>query len=85
MFGRLGSVLEPPRAEPKLPNDDIASPHRTVIDAWRTRVQRFPDNPAIAYFDTVLTAREVDDASDALAAALSDTGVSRGDRVGIYL
>ncbi len=85
MFGRLGSVLEPPRAEPKLPNDDIASPHRTVIDAWRTRVQRFPDNPAIAYFDTVLTAREVDDASDALAAALSDTGVARGDRVGIYL
>ncbi|MGE2835810.1 class I adenylate-forming enzyme family protein [Mycobacterium sp. SMC-4] len=58
---------------------------QTVVDAWRARVDRFPDHPAIAYFDTVLTAREVDDASDALAAAFSDLGVSRGDRVGIYL
>ncbi|MGE2728990.1 class I adenylate-forming enzyme family protein [Mycolicibacterium vaccae] len=55
------------------------------MDAWRARVDRFPEHPAIAYFDTVLTAREVDDASDALAAAFSDMGVSRGDRVGIYL
>ena len=64
---------------------DIASPEGTIVGAWRTRVQRYPDNPAVAYFDAVLTAREVDDASDALAAALSDNGVSHGDRVGIYL
>lgn len=57
----------------------------TIVDEWRARVQRSPDNPAIAYFDAVLTAREVDDASDALAAAFEDMGVSRGDRVGIYL
>lgn len=68
-----------------MPNDDVASSKQSIVDAWRTRVQNQPDNPAVAYFDTVLTAREVDDASDALAAALSDRGVSPGDRVGIYL
>jgi long-chain acyl-CoA synthetase len=68
-----------------MPNDDVASPERTVVDAWRSRVERYPDGPAVAYFDTVLSARALDDASDALATALSDKGVSRGDRVGIYL
>ncbi|MBO0678754.1 AMP-binding protein [Mycolicibacterium sp. S2-37] len=65
--------------------DAQESPAQTLLDAWRTRVERYPDNPAIAYFDTVLSAREVDDASDALATALSDKGVAHGDRVGIYL
>ncbi|OZF39520.1 AMP-binding protein [Rhodococcus sp. 14-2483-1-2] len=57
----------------------------TILDAWRARVLRSPDRPALAYFDGVLTAREVDEASDALAAAFVDRGVTRGDRVGIYL
>lgn len=57
----------------------------TILDAWRTRVSRSPDRPALAYFDAVLTAREVDEASDALAAAFADRGVTPGDRVGIYL
>ena len=67
-------------------NDGIQEPPvATALDAWRSRVEAHPDHPAVAYFDGVLTAREVDDASDALAAALSDRGVGRGDRVGIYL
>ncbi|OZD81969.1 acyl-CoA synthetase [Rhodococcus sp. 05-339-2] len=57
----------------------------TILDAWRARVFRSPDRPALAYFDAVLTAREVDEASDALAAAFADRGVNPGDRVGIYL
>lgn len=57
----------------------------TVLDGWRRRVSDAPDRPALAYFDTVLTAREADEASDALAAAMIDRGVTRGDRVGIYL
>ncbi|WP_197376033.1 class I adenylate-forming enzyme family protein [Mycolicibacterium baixiangningiae] len=68
-----------------MPEEDSASPAQTIVHAWRTRVERYPDHPAVAYFDTVLTAGEVDDASEALAAALSDKGVSHGDRVGIYL
>ncbi|MCZ4560495.1 AMP-binding protein [Rhodococcus sp. IEGM 1401] len=57
----------------------------TVLDGWRRRVSDAPDRPALAYFDSVLTAREADEASDALAAAMIDRGVTRGDRVGIYL
>ncbi|MCK0177463.1 class I adenylate-forming enzyme family protein [Mycolicibacterium sp. F2034L] len=63
----------------------VGTAEETLTDAWRTRVERQPDHPAIAYFDAVLSAREVDDASDALAVALSDNGVGHGDRVGIYL
>ncbi|OZD01289.1 acyl-CoA synthetase [Rhodococcus sp. 06-235-1A] len=64
---------------------DSATEPATILDAWRNRVFDAPDRPALAYFDTVLTVREVDEASDALAAAMIDRGVSQGDRVGIYL
>ncbi|MDZ7931983.1 MAG: AMP-binding protein [Rhodococcus sp. (in: high G+C Gram-positive bacteria)] len=57
----------------------------TILDAWRARVSRSPGRPALAYFDAVLTVREVDEASDAVAAAFADRGVTPGDRVGIYL
>ncbi|MGW9557839.1 class I adenylate-forming enzyme family protein [Nocardiopsis sp. NPDC055551] len=57
----------------------------TIVQAWRHRVDRNPDAPAIAYFDRVMTAREVDEASDALAVALAKRGVGPGDRVGVRL
>ena len=67
-------------------NDGIQEPPvATTLDAWRSRVQTHPDHPAVAYFDGALTARELDDLSDALAVALDEWGVGRGDRVGIYL
>ncbi|MFC9362960.1 class I adenylate-forming enzyme family protein, partial [Rhodococcus sp. NPDC057014] len=69
-----------------LHNDGSREPAvATALDAWRSRVEAYPDHPAVAYFDAVLTAREVDDLSDALAVALDERGVGRGDRVGIYL
>ncbi len=57
----------------------------SLVQAWRQRVERAPDARALAYFDGAMTARELDDASDALAAALRSLGTRRGDRVGIYL
>jgi long-chain acyl-CoA synthetase len=44
-----------------------------------------PDAPAIIYFDTVLSVRETDEMASALAAALADKDIGRGDRVGIHL
>ena len=44
-----------------------------------------PDRAALRYFDGALTAAELDAASDALAAALQDRGVAKGDRVGVRL
>ncbi|AXY54708.1 AMP-binding protein [Rhodococcus ruber] len=60
-------------------------PFVSLVDAWRARVDADPDGKAIAYFDGVLTARETDELSDALAVAFAARGVRRGDRVGIYL
>ncbi|WP_229869767.1 class I adenylate-forming enzyme family protein [Streptomyces flaveolus] len=46
---------------------------------------RNPDGVALRFFDGALSAREVDVASDALAAAFEARGTGRGDRVGVYL
>lgn len=57
----------------------------SLTDAWRRRVLRQPNAQAIAYFDGAMSVRELDEASDALAAAFASLGVRSGDRVGIYL
>lgn len=57
----------------------------SLVDAWTARVAADPDGVAVRYFDGMLTARELDEESDALAVGLRDKGVRRGDRVGIYL
>ncbi|MFC8866664.1 class I adenylate-forming enzyme family protein [Streptomyces sp. NPDC057148] len=44
-----------------------------------------PGAPALRYFDGVMSAQEVDTASDALAGALKSRGTRPGDRVGVYL
>ncbi|MFE6306164.1 class I adenylate-forming enzyme family protein [Nocardiopsis sp. NPDC057823] len=67
-----------------MPSDLPRTPD-TLPGAWRRRVEASPDAPAIAYFDRVLTAREADDLSDAIASALAERGVGRGDRVGVRL
>lgn len=59
--------------------------HASLAEAWRARVEREPDALALAYFDGTMTVREVDEASDALAAAYRSLGTERGDRVAIYL
>lgn len=66
-------------------NEGLVSRRTTVVEAWDERVIANPNGVAIAYFDTVLTANEVDAMVDALAAALQDRGVGAGDRVGIHL
>ncbi|MGF1236580.1 AMP-binding protein [Streptomyces sp. 2-6] len=59
--------------------------HDSLVSAWRARVARNPDAAALRYFDGVLSARDADAASDALAAAFEARGTRRGDRVGVYL
>jgi long-chain acyl-CoA synthetase len=56
----------------------------TVLDMFRRTVADAPDSPLLAYFDGVLTARDVDRVSDALAVALADGGFTRGDRLALY-
>src|SRR5687767_8546395 len=48
-------------------------------------VARYPDRPAVAWRDTVLTYRELDDITSRLAVVLREHGLGRGDRIGFYL
>lgn len=57
----------------------------TALGAFVASARRRPDHPALVYFDTELTFRELDEQSDALAAVLQGWGVARGDRVAAYL
>lgn len=55
------------------------------MTAWDERVRIAPDAPALRFFDTVLSAREVDSLVRGLAAALAERGIGPGDRVGVCL
>ncbi len=66
-------------------SDDGLRLHRSLADAWRSRVSTNPDRIAIAYFDGKLTAAEADEMSDALAVGMHELGTRAGDRVAIHL
>ena len=50
----------------------------TVLEAFRRTAASSPDRPLMIYFDGVLTAADVDRASDAFAVALADNGFGAG-------
>jgi long-chain acyl-CoA synthetase len=56
----------------------------TVLDTFRDNVCDAPESPTLIYFDSVLTASDVDRMSDALASALAAGGFTRGDRLALY-
>lgn len=64
---------------------DIAPEFATMLSAWRKSVERCGHRPLIHYFETAHTLNDVDADSDALAVALAERGVGRGDRVALYL
>ena len=67
------------------PGPDITPEHPHALALFRAAVARAPDKPAIRYFDGTIDFAELDVLSDALALALIDGGVGRGDRVALYL
>jgi long-chain acyl-CoA synthetase len=63
----------------------LASPPTpTVLDVFGQLAMRNPERPVLIYFDTTLTAGELDVITDALAAALR-ADVQPGQRVALYL
>ncbi|MFD8295105.1 class I adenylate-forming enzyme family protein [Streptomyces bauhiniae] len=67
------------------PGTATAAAPASLVAAWQDRVALNPEGVALRYFDGALSARELDSATDALAAAFEARGTSRGDRVGVYL
>ena len=64
---------------------DLETPFANGVAMFRARARAHPDAPLLHYFEHTLTFAEVDRASDALAAAFVARGLSRGDRVALYL
>jgi len=64
---------------------EIEPEHETMLDAFAATVRRLPDRPAILYFDRAISFRELDELTDALAAALQARGFAPGDRLAVYL
>jgi long-chain acyl-CoA synthetase len=64
---------------------EIQAEHATGLDMFRATVARQPDTPAIHYFESSVTYRELDECSDALAVGLAEHGLKPGDRVAVYL
>jgi long-chain acyl-CoA synthetase len=64
---------------------EIALEFTDALSMFRASVSRNPDGDIIRYFGGRITARELDELSDAFAVALADLGVRAGDRVAVYV
>ena len=64
---------------------EISLEFTDALAMFRASVGRNPDGDIIRYFGGRITARELDELSDAFAVALLELGVRAGDRVALYL
>jgi long-chain acyl-CoA synthetase len=64
---------------------EISREFTDALSMFRASVSRNPDGDIIRYFGGRITARELDELSDAFAVALAGLGVRAGDRVAVYL
>ena len=64
---------------------EISLEFTDALSMFRASVSRNPDGDIIRYFGGRITARELDELSDAFAVALAGLGVRAGDRVALYL
>ncbi len=60
---------------------ELARPSESVLAKFKHAAAKFPDAPCIYYFDTCYSFAEVEKMATCLAAALSQKGVSQGDRI----
>ena len=74
-------------ARPWLKNYPEHVPHdleigsETALGDFKTSAAGRPDSPAVYYFDDVITYSDIDRQSDCLAAAFSDMGLKKEDRI----
>src|SRR5215472_15100193 len=64
---------------------EISLEFTDALSMFRAAADRNPDGDIIRYFGGRITARQLDELSDAFAVALAGLGVRAGDRVALYL
>ncbi|MBN1376275.1 MAG: long-chain fatty acid--CoA ligase [Dehalococcoidia bacterium] len=67
--------------DPGVPHSLEPYPKKTILDVIAEARNERPDYPMLIFQDREVPYREVEDESDALAAAFADMGVKKGDRV----
>ncbi len=70
---------------PKDYSPDLIPEATNALDHLRKTVQRQAQSPALYYFDKIISYKELDEMSDALASALIDLGIKKGDRLSLFL
>jgi len=70
---------------PKGIPSDLELSNKTAIDIFEDTASKKPQAPAIHYFDGTITYGELNSMAESLAAALSDLGLAKGDRIALDL
>ncbi|MBI5305050.1 MAG: alpha/beta fold hydrolase [Chloroflexi bacterium] len=63
----------------------VAYPSQPLFRFLESAARRFPNQRAVVFYDRALSYRELNDATNRLANALSNLGVKKGDRVALLL
>jgi len=56
-------------------------PEGSILDLFTSSVEAYPEDPCVCYFDAIYSYKEIHRMAGNLATALSDKGISQGDRV----
>ena len=81
----MTSSRQPPTPGPARSAPALPLPAATPLQAFLETAGRLPSAPFIRYFDRTLTFAEVDRLSSALLSGLRSCGITRGDRVALFL
>jgi long-chain acyl-CoA synthetase len=60
-------------------------PDESVLDRFENSYLKYPDEPCIYYFDTVLSYKNIHNMAFSLSATLEKMGVTKGDRVVLWM
>jgi long-chain acyl-CoA synthetase len=73
------------RYDPGVPPTLVPYPRRTLLDYVSESASRDPGHPAILFKGSTITYAALERLSDACAAAFTDLGITRGDRIALLL
>jgi long-chain acyl-CoA synthetase len=73
------------KSYPAQVSPDLKVGSQTALNDFIISATRRPDAPAVLYFDHIISYGEIERLSNKLAAALSDTGLGKGDRMIVNL
>src|SRR5438094_7737381 len=71
--------------DPGGPPTHVPLPRRTLLDYVSESAQRDPHHPAILFKGSTITYGALERLSDACAAAFTELGITRGDRIALLL